>query len=329
MKVKWHGVTSTERKLNDGGPQGATFGVWEYLAQSNENANCVDPDYRYKFVDDLTILEKVNILVTGLTSFNIKASIPSDIPTHNQYIPRENLNTNIYLKDIEKWTDSKKMILNQKKTKQMIFNYTDNYQFATRMSVKNENLEIVKETKLLGVIISDDLKWSKNTNYLIKKAYKRMELLRKASHFTVSKRDKKIIYTLYIRSVLEQSCVVWHSSLTQENSDDLERVQKAAVKIILGNQYKNDYENALVKADLETLKERRIKLCKKFAKKCLEYEKTEDIFKKRVKKHKMKTKNCEKFNVKHALTDRLKNSAIPYMQRLLNSEKKKNSTKKY
>ena len=52
-----------------------------------------------------------------------------------------------------------------------------------------------------------------------KKAYKRMELLRKASPFTVSKRDKKIIYTLYIRSVLEQSCVVWHSSLTQENSE--------------------------------------------------------------------------------------------------------------
>ena len=117
-----------------------------------------------------------------------------------------------------------------------------------------------------------------------KKAYKRMELLRKASHFTVSKLDKKIIYTLYIRSVLEQSCVVWHSSLTEENSNDLERVQKAAVKIILGNQYKNDYENALERADLETLKERRIKLCKKIAKKCLENEKTQDIFEKKNKK---------------------------------------------
>ena len=74
---------------------------------------------------------------------------------------------------------------------------------------------------------------------------------------------------------------------TKENSDDLERVQKAAVKIILGNQYKNDYEEALEKADLETLKERRIKLCLKFAKKCLQYEKTEDIFEKRLKKHKM------------------------------------------
>ena len=58
MIVKGHGVTSAERKLNGGEPQGATFGIWEYLAQSNDNANCVDKDYRYKFVDDLTILEK-------------------------------------------------------------------------------------------------------------------------------------------------------------------------------------------------------------------------------------------------------------------------------
>ena len=36
-----------------------------------------------------------------------------------------------------------------------------------------------------------------------------------------------VIITLYIRSV------VWHSSLTRENCDDLEQVQKCAVRIIL------------------------------------------------------------------------------------------------
>ena len=126
------------------------------------------------------------------------------------------------------------MILNQKKTKIMIFNFTQNYQFVTRLTLNNENLEIVKSTKLLGVIISDNLKWDENTIYLIKKAYKRMQLLRKVSKFTVSKDERKHIYVQYIRSILEQSCVVWHSSLTQENSEDLERVQKAAVRIILG-----------------------------------------------------------------------------------------------
>ena len=88
MKVKWNGQTSTERKLNGGGPQGATFGIWEYLAQSNESVNCVSPDNRFKFVDDLTVLEKVNLLLVGLASINCKSSVPSDIPIHNHSISR-------------------------------------------------------------------------------------------------------------------------------------------------------------------------------------------------------------------------------------------------
>ena len=32
MKVKWHGKYSSERDLN--GPQGSTFGIWEYLSHS-------------------------------------------------------------------------------------------------------------------------------------------------------------------------------------------------------------------------------------------------------------------------------------------------------
>ena len=52
---------------------------------------------------------------------------------------------------------------------------------------------------------------------------------------------------LYIRSILEQSCVVWNNSLTTENSKDLERIQKATV---LGKQY-NNYEEALEKIVLQ------------------------------------------------------------------------------
>ena len=59
MTVKWNGKISTERKLIGGGPQGATFGIWEYLAQSNNSADCVDPNYRYKFVDNLTIRKSI------------------------------------------------------------------------------------------------------------------------------------------------------------------------------------------------------------------------------------------------------------------------------
>ena len=146
-----------------------------------------------------------------------------------------------------------------------------------------------------------------------------MQLLQKVASFTSSKEDKKCIYISYIRSILEQSYVVWHSSLTIDNSNDLERVQKAACKIILGNQYIN-YEQALNKLSIDSLKIRRKKLSRRFALKCLNNDKTYKLFPLNNKKHCMKTKNFEHFKVNFANTKRFQNSAIPQMQRLLNQE---------
>ena len=88
-----------------------------------------------------------------------------------------------------------------------------------------------RSTKLLGTIITDDLKWNLNTMNIVKKANARMELVRKMASFGTSVDDLKNIYFLFIMSLLE------HSGLTEENSNDLERVQKLAVKIILGEEY--------------------------------------------------------------------------------------------
>ena len=54
------------------------------------------------------------------------------------------------------------------------------------MELKKEPLEIVNKVKvkLLGVVISDDLKWHKNTNYLTKKVNKKMRMLHIAAKFT-------------------------------------------------------------------------------------------------------------------------------------------------
>ena len=139
------------------GPLGATIGIWEYLAQFNSNANCVCQNRRFRFVDDLTALEKINLLIVGLTSFNTKQSVPSDIPESNQYIPINNLEPQKYLLKIKEWTDNQKMILNEKKTKLIIFNFTEKYQFGTRLELNGHNSDIVERAKLLGVIITYDL----------------------------------------------------------------------------------------------------------------------------------------------------------------------------
>ena len=41
MIVKWHGTESSSRTLNGGGPQGALWGILEYLAQTNNNTDYI------------------------------------------------------------------------------------------------------------------------------------------------------------------------------------------------------------------------------------------------------------------------------------------------
>ena len=88
---------------------------------------------------------------------------------------------------------------------------------------------------------------------------------------------------------LEQYGVVWHSSLTKENSDDLEWLQKSAVKVILNNQYK-DNESALERLEIQKLKNRRELLCKNFANKCNKNGRFPELFKKNTKQHSMNTR---------------------------------------
>ena len=82
----------------------------------------------------------------------------------------------------------------------------------------------------------------------------------------------------------------------------------------------NNYEDALKVLKMESLDERRSRLCLKFAKNCLKNDKMKKLFPLARSDHSMKTRAREKFKVHHAKTNRYRNSAIPYMQRLLNTD---------
>ena len=88
-----------------------------------------------------------------------------------------------------------------------------------------------------------------------------MILLHNLFKFSLPVSEMVNIYILYIRSIVETSAVVWHSAITQAESNQIERVQKAALRIILNNEY-DDYMSALQTTGLETLSDRRTILCK-------------------------------------------------------------------
>ena len=160
-------------------------------------------------------------------------------------------------------------------------------------------------------------------HFLQKKANSRVLLLRKACEYTNSTDDLRSIYLMHVRNALEQSCVIWHSNLTEENKTDLERIQKNACRIILGNQYVN-YEESLKRLNLPTLSERREKLALRFALNCTENEKTKKLFPLK----RRKFRNEEKYKVIFAKTKRLANSTVPYLQKLLNKFEKRQNDKK-
>ena len=120
------------------------------------------------------------------------------------------------------------MLLNKKKCNAMIFNFCRDYQFTSKILIENEEMEIVSQTKLLGVIVNNNLTWDDNTKYLVQRANSRLRLLHKLSSFSVPTEDLINIYILYIRSILEQSCQVWHSSLTLENWRERAAFQRSA-----------------------------------------------------------------------------------------------------
>ena len=165
----------------------------------------------------------------------------------------------------------------------------------------------------MGTIISDDLQWNLNTKNIVRKANSRMELLRRVSSFNPPLEDLKVIYFLFVRSILEQSATVWHSSLTQENSDDIERVQKSVVKIMFGNKYIG-YKKSLKKLEMDTLKNRREVLCLNFALKSRKCLKTKHMFSENDKLHSIKLRKPERY----ANTERFRKSSVIYMQNLLN-----------
>ena len=322
MRVKWHGELSSERELKGGGPQGSSFGLWEYLAQSNDNADCVDVQNRFKFVDDLSFVEILFLLNLGLSSYNVRAHVPSNVPIHNQVLEGAKLESQLHLERINEWTQSKKMKLNVKKTKTMLFNFSKKNQFSTNLTLMNEDIEMVKETRLLGTIITDQISWDRNTEELTRKAFKRMQLLNSAAAFTSKRKDLKDIYLAFIRSIVEQSAVVWHSGLSSKNKKDIERVQKAAVRVIMGKSFKN-YTHSLRELKLESLEKRRELLSLRFAKNCLRNEKMKNLFPLKKFKHKMKRRNPMKYEEKKINTKRFASSALPYMTKLLNEEEEK------
>ena len=85
-----------------------------------------------------------------------------------------------------------------------------------------------------------------------------MENLKILEGYNAPREDLKTFYISAIGSILEYGTKIWHGRLTEEQSQDTERIQRRGMKIICPEK---TYEQALIECGMETLENRREKMC--------------------------------------------------------------------
>ena len=328
--LKYKGGQSGRKRLPGGSPQGTRLGMFLFLIMINfsgfpfdeierETGQWITKQRRkplnnlhLKYVDDLSFL----------TAINLKKKLIENpgqirpVSYHNRtghVLPKEDNVLQDEMNRLIIFTQENEMQINCKKTKVMLFNSAKKYDFQPQILAEDGNfLDTVEEFKLLGVKVTSDLRWHANTQYICAKGYSRLWALRNLKAFGASTNDLLDVYEKQCRSVLELAVPVWNAGLSVSNCKQIERVQKTAFAIILGENYKS-YSSALLKLQMETLSDRRETLCLAFAKKSYKSEKFKKWF-------------CDEeglgpmnqlVDVK-TRTGRFKKSPLPYLTELLN-----------
>ena len=174
------------------------------------------------------------------------------------------------LDDLQEFTNDNLMKINISKTNVMLFNTSRNFDFPPELKLSGSAnfLNVIETTKLLGIQLTTDLRWSQHTSYLCMRAASKFWMLRR---MRILKIDPSIIVDFYfkeIRSVCEMACQVFHSGLTKQQSLDIENIQKKSLKIILGDVY-SSYEEACSLLLAEPLADRRHTQCVNFVKRAI------------------------------------------------------------
>ena len=329
MYMRYKGSSSSRRLLPGSTPQGALLGILLFIIKFNgallRPAIPRPKSLTLKYIDDLSVL----------TAIDLKASLTAD-PTHRprpftfnertqQILMAEGNQMHEMLTSLKEFTTDNLLKIKEKKSSVMKFNFSRSNDFPPELIIEGfqDQLQVINETKLLGVILTSDLKWSANTDYICKKAYKKMWTLRRMKVLNVEPLLILDVYMKEIRSVLELAVPAWHSGLTIKQTADIERVQRVAVYIILSDfntgKCEYPYDMALVILNIERLADRRQKLCLTFAKKTVNSRHSE-MFKKKTYTH--NTRQATNVYSEHTSnTLRCFKSPLNYLTRMLNEDK--------
>ena len=179
-----------------------------------------------------------------------------------------------------------------------------------------------RSMKALGMRFSSRPDMQAHVDWVKKTFRQRYWMLRNLKRNGFTEDELIQVYRTMIRPVAEYACVVYHSTLTDQQDEELERLQSHALACIYGGGISARQMRS--KADLPSLRERRIELCDKFAKKALANPRFTHWFPVKQGRSSARTGvQKEPFLEERARCQRLFNSPLFYFRRRLNGKEGK------
>ena len=179
-------------------------------------------------INDLSL--SANISSTCLWKFADDTTTSESIPPNGGSSLQENLN------HISEWSriNSFQIHLSEIPFRkvQFIISFKKQPTQFDEIEIEGQIIERIQSAKILGVTLRDDLLWTDHVYIITRRASKRFYLLRQLKRAGIDILDLVHIYCSCIRSTVEYACQLFHSSLPKFLSEEIERIQKRAMRVI-------------------------------------------------------------------------------------------------
>ncbi len=76
--------------------------------------------------------------------------------------------------DVSKWTKENNMKVNPSKTNELMIYFSKNAVFPPHITIDGDEIERVGQSELLGIQVTDDLKWQKHIDTVYSKAARKL-----------------------------------------------------------------------------------------------------------------------------------------------------------